>query len=141
MTDILIGLVLLGAIVGIVWVVTHHKPPTTPSGKDLANTLSADSLDIWDAIKRDMPQIVSAEVAKLKADLATALQRAQAAEKALAEAQASHAASLAAVAARVVTAITSSPELPPSAVSPEAAAVQMADTAKVQALANDLTDG
>lgn len=134
--DIIIGLGILLAILGGGYVLTHHKPPTTATGKDLANTLAMSAADAWEAVKRDLPEIVSAEVAKLKADYAAALQRAQTAEADLAtEKQASHT-RLAAVQAQVGAVISGISSQPASTlVAPAVAAAQAEDAAAVQALA------
>jgi hypothetical protein len=112
--DILIGLAVVALIALGAYVITHHKSPATPAAKDLATTLSVSTAEAWEAVKRDLPEIVSAEVAQLKADLSQALERAQTAEATLAAAEQAHAASLAAVASRVAAAVVASPELPPS---------------------------
>ena len=90
---------------------THHKAPATPSGVDLANTLANATSASWEAVKRDLPTIISADLAQAKADLAAAVKRAETAEQALAASQAAHEASLATVAARVSAAVQASPEL------------------------------
>lgn len=137
--DIFIAVLILAAIVGGVYLVKHHKPPATPSGADLANALAASANDAWEAVKRDLPEIVDARVAKLQTDLAAALKRAQQAEADLAATIAQHAADKAAVAARVAAAVTASPELPPSPVVPAVAAAQAADAARVEAFAAQIT--
>lgn len=136
--DIVVGLSLLGLILLGAYVVTHHKPPVTPAGADLANTIGQASTDAWEAVKRDLPSIVSAELAQTKAALAAALQDAQDARNKLAAAIAAHNADKAAVAARVAAAVTASPELPISPVAPAVAAAQAADAAKVEAFADKL---
>jgi hypothetical protein len=131
--DILIGIMILALIVGLGYVVTHHKPPTTPSGADLANTVSNAATASWDALKRDLPAIVSAELAQAKADLASAKEYAAGLEQKLAATVAAHNADKAAVAARVAAAVTASPELPPSPVVPAVAAARAEDLAAVRA--------
>jgi hypothetical protein len=133
--DILIGIIVLALILGVGYVVTHHKPPATVAGADLANTVSAAASDAWEAVKRDLPSIVSADLAQAKADLASALQDAQALRDRLAATIAAHAADKAAVAARVAAAVTASPELPPSTLAP---AVEAQDAARVVAFADQI---
>jgi len=136
--DILIGLIIV-ALLGLgAYVVTHHKAPQTPAGADLANTLAAASSDAWKAVKRDLPIIVSAELAQTKAALSAALDRAQAAESKLAAAIEAHNASLAAVAARVAAAVTSDPALSPPPVAPAVTAAQAEDAAAVRELAAEI---
>jgi hypothetical protein len=139
MQDILIGLVILGLLALGAYVVTHHKAPASPSGKDLAATLAQSGADAWEAVKRDLPSIVSDELAQTKAALSTALQDAQALRERLSATIAAHNADKAAVAARVAAAVTASPELPPSPVSPAVAAAQAEDVAAVRAATTQIT--
>lgn len=113
--DFLVAAVIIAAIVAVWWAVTHHKPLVTPSGKDLANTLANATSESWEAVKRDLPTLISADLAQAKADLAAALKRAETAEQALASNQAAHEATLAAVASRVAAAVAASPEIAPVA--------------------------
>lgn len=134
MSDILIGLGIL-AIMGIIaYLVTHHKAPVTPSGADLANTIGQAASDSWEAVKRDLPSIVSAEVAQLRADKAALTTRAEQAEAALAAEITASGARLDAVKAQVGSMIAGIGSLPASAV-PVAAVVaaQADDLAAVQA--------
>ena len=110
--DIVIGLLGIAAIVAAWYAITHHKAPVTASGKDLTDAVSRAVSESLDAFKRDLPPIISADLAQAKADLAAALGDAQAAKQALADAQAAHEAALATVASRVAAAVTASPEIP-----------------------------
>lgn len=139
MLDIGIGLIILAGIALVAWLVTRHHTPTTPSGADLANTLSAAASDSWEALKRDLPSIVSAELAQAKAALYAAQQEAAGWKAKLEAAIDAHDAALAAVAARVSAAVTASPELPPSPVTPAVAAAQAEDVAAVHQLATELS--
>ena len=110
--DLLVAAMIIGAIVAIWYGVTHHKPPVTPSPKDLTNTVTAGLADAWATVKADLPGIISAEVAQLRIDNA-ALQAAVAAGEAkYAAAEKAHNDALAQVAARVSAAVAASPELP-----------------------------
>lgn len=113
--SILIGLAIVAIVVIVAYLATHHKIPTTPAGADLANTIANAASESWEALKRDLPGIVSAELAQAKTDLAAALDRARAAEANLAATIEAHNADKAAVAARVAAAVTASPELAPDA--------------------------
>lgn len=132
--DIFIGLVILAVIVGLGYVITHHKPPTTPAAADLANTVSAAATDAWEAVKRDLPSIVSAEVAQLRADKAALTTRAEQAEAALAAEVTASGQRLEAVKAQVGSFIAGIGALPASAV-PVAAveAAKAEDLAAVRA--------
>lgn len=112
--DIAIGLGVVGLLVGGGYVITHHKPAPTVSGKDLAATISADSLDVWEAIKRDLPEIVSAQVASLQDDLGKAQKDAADAKAALAASVAAHEADIASVAQRVSAALSAGPPPAPT---------------------------
>lgn len=137
--DIVIGLVVIGVIVGIVWIARHPPQAAGPKTADLANVLGAASSEAWEAVKRDLPGIVSAEVTQLRADLAAALERARKAETDLAAQIKAHNDALASVAARVVAVVTSAPELPPSPTPPAVAAAQAADAARVSTFADTIT--
>lgn len=134
--DIFIALAILAAIAAVVYAVKHHKPPATPAGADLANTVVGAVGDSWDALKRDLPEIVSAELAQAKADLAAARQEAAGLAAKLAATVAAHNASLASVAARVSAAVTSAPELPPASL---AAAVEAQLARRVDAYAEQIS--
>lgn len=134
--DILIGLAILAAILLGGYVLTHHKPPKTASGKDLADTLSASATDAWEAVKRDLPNLVSSEVADLKDELAHWKALALKAQSDfVAEKQASEA-RLAAVQAQISALISGIGAQSASAlVAPAVAAAQAEDAAAVTALA------
>lgn len=122
--SIALGVAIVAIIVIVVYLATHqHKVPATPAGTDLANTIANAASESWEALKRDLPEIVSAELAQVKIDLAAALDRARAAEANLAATIEAHNADKAAVAARVAAAVAASPELAPDAPTvPEGAA-------------------
>lgn len=99
--DIVIALLIIGAVVLGVYLITHHKPPVVPSPGALASTLSAGIQESWATVKEDLPGLVSARVAELEAALAVALKRAADAEVRVAAEQAARAASLEAVKTQV----------------------------------------
>jgi len=137
--DSIIGLIIV-ALLGLgAYVVTHHKAPKTAAGADLANAVSAASSEAWEAVKRDLPEIVSAELAQAKADLASAKEYAAGLEAKLAATIAKHNADKAAVAARVAAAVQASPELPVSPVAPAVAAAQADDLATVRSAIAQIT--
>jgi hypothetical protein len=138
--DIIIGAVVVAVVCVIAYLATHRVPAAAvPNARNLSDTLAAAAAESWSALKADLPAIVSAEVAQLKADLAAALRRAQTAEADLAASIAAHNASLASVAARVAAAVTGSPELPPSPIAPAVAAAKAEDAAQVLAFADKIT--
>jgi hypothetical protein len=128
--DIIIGLAVIGAIVAIWLVATHHKAPVTPSPKAITDTVTAGLADTWATVKADLPGIVSAEVVRLKAlnaQLAEDKVVLQAGwDAAVAKAavdKKAHEDALAQVAARVSAAVLNSGELspvPPVAAAPAA---------------------
>ena len=123
MTDIIIGLVLLAVIVGIGYVVTHHKPAATTSPANLAQVVSDAAGSSWEALKADLPAMISSELAQLKADKAALTDALTAANAKIEANKKLHEAALASVAARVSAAVMASPELPiPSTVAVVAAA-------------------
>lgn len=135
-----LGVVFL-VIIGLVLYVAKHPPLTAQAnGKDLANTVAAAGADAWEAVKRDLPTIVSAEVAQLRADKAALITRAEAAESALAAEVQASAARLAAVQSQVGALIAGIGALPANAV-PIAAveAAQAADAARVTAFAAEIS--
>jgi hypothetical protein len=125
--DILIGLAVVALIAGIVYLAKHHTPAPVADPKATVAVVTAGMQGQFDQLREDIgnllagvPALVSAEVAKLQADLAEAVQRAQAAEAAAADAKAAHEADLATVAARIAAAVNASPELPPITPGPTA---------------------
>lgn len=130
--DILIGLAIVAVIGLVVYVATHHKPPATVSGADLANTLAQAGSDSWEAIRRDLPSIVSAELAQSKVDIANMEARAHQAEAQLAAEIAASGARLEAVKAQVGSVIAGIGSLPASAV--PVAAVQAAQADDLSAV-------
>lgn len=138
--DIIIGLIIVAILALGVYAVTHHKPPTTPAGADLANVVSSAAADSWEALKRDLPAIVSADIALLQTNLADMEARALAAEaKWAAEVEASGG-RLEAVKAEVAAVIARIGAQPASAVPVAAvAAAQAQDAADVRALATEFT--
>jgi hypothetical protein len=138
--DILIGLAIVALVVIGAYVATHHAPPATPSAKDLVNTLASSADASWTALKRDLPALVSAENAQLKADLAGMEDRAKQAEaKLVVEAQARLSA-LAAVKDQVTAVIAGIGAQPASALAaPLVAAAQAKDAATVLAFVNEIS--
>lgn len=128
LTGIGFGLIIL-TIIGIVgYLALHHAPPVAqPNAKDLSGTLAAAGTTAWEAIKRDLPSIVSAEVAQLRADKAALTTRAEQAEAALATEIAASGARLEAVKAQVGSVIAGIGSLPASAVPVAAVAAAQAD--------------
>jgi hypothetical protein len=98
MTDIIIGLVLLVIGVAIWWGYTHQKPVAVASPKDIVSTISASLSTSWDELKKDLPGLISTEVATLRSSLADMEQRALAAEASLVKEQQARQAALGAVA-------------------------------------------
>jgi hypothetical protein len=128
-----LGLAIVSVVVIVVYLATHHRQPMTPAGADLANVVSEATSSSWEALKRDLPSIVSAENAQLKADLAAANEQVAGLAAKLEATIAAHNADKAAVAARVSAAVTASPELPPSPVLPAVAVARAEDLAAVRA--------
>ncbi len=112
MTDILIGIAIILAVVAIWYAATHHKAPVTPSPKDLTATVTAGLADSWAQVKADLPGIVSAEVAQLREDKAVLQAALAAGEAKWAADKKAHEDALAQVATRVAAAVQASPELP-----------------------------
>ena len=129
-----IGLLLL-AIIGLVaWVAKHPPQAAQPNAKDLAATLSAGASETWEALKRDLPEIVSAEVAQLRNALAQAQADAASWKAKLIAEQNASAARLEAVKAQVGSVISGISAQPTSAlVAPAVAAAQAEDVAAVRA--------
>jgi hypothetical protein len=138
--DIFIGLLIVALVLVGTYVATHHAAPATPSAKDLATTLASSAEASWAALKRDLPAIVSAENAQLKADLTKMEARAREAEaKVVAEGQARLAA-LAAVKDQVTAVISSIGAQPASTLAaPVVAATQAEDAATVLAFAHEIS--
>jgi hypothetical protein len=138
--DILIGLVIVALVLLGAYVVTHHKPPATPSGKDLANTLASSAEASWEALKRDLPGIISAENAQLRRDLAEMSARAEDAEAKLVAEGHARLAALAAVRDQVAAVIAGIGAQPASALAaPVVAATQVRDAAAVLAFAHEIS--
>lgn len=123
LVSVLLGLALVGAIVFIGYLAKHHPTTTATDPKAMLATVTAGLEGQFDTLREDfgnqlsnLPALVSAEVAKLRTDLAGALQRAATAEAQIVADRQAHDAALAAVAARVAAAVTASPELPPAPV-------------------------
>jgi len=138
--DILIGLIILSLVLIASYVATHHAAPSTPNAKDLARTLASSADAAWTAVKRDLPAIVSAENAQLKADLAHMEARAQEAEAKLETEAHARLAALAAVKDQVTAVIAGIGARPASALAaPLVAATQAKDAAAVLAFANEIS--
>jgi hypothetical protein len=131
--DILIGLAILASLVGAGYVYTHRKPATATSPANLAQVVSDAAGASWDALKADLPAMVSSEIAQLRADKAALTDALGAANAKIAADKTAHDAALSSVAARVAAAVTAAPELPPSPVIPAVAAAQADDLAAVTA--------
>lgn len=129
-----LGAAVLVIIGLVVYVAKHPAQVAQANAKDLANTVAAAGSDAWEAVKRDLPAIISAENAQLKTDLANA--KAYGAEmeaKLGAEVQASET-RLAAVQAQVGQIIAGISSQPASTlVAPAVAAAQAEDVAAVKA--------
>ena len=119
---VLIGLAIV-VVIAIVWyLATHHTPgPAGPAAVDLSNVVTASVSEAWSALRRDIPEIVSGEVAQLKAALAKSQAETAAAQAATQQVQATldatvqqHAAEKASIAERVSAVITASPEIAPA---------------------------
>lgn len=138
--DIIIGLALLLVIVAVVYVAKHQPPTAAAPTKALGDTLAAAASESWEAVKADLPAIISAEVAQLRADRADLLKQLDDAKAALAaEVQASEA-RLAAVADQVSTVVAGITGKPVSAlVAPAVAAAQAEDVAAVNAVTASLS--
>lgn len=113
--DIVIGLAILAALVGAVYAYTHRKPAATVSPANLAQVVSDAAGASWEALRADLPAMVSSEIAQLRADKAALADALSAANAKIAADKAAHDAALSSVAARVAAAVTSSPELPQGA--------------------------
>jgi hypothetical protein len=137
--DILIGLGVLAFGGGAWWIYKHPPLHMQPKVSDLASTLAVSAADAWEAIKRDLPEIVSAEISQLKAELAATETRAQKAEAALQAELSASQIRLAAVQQQVADVIAGINAKPATdLVAPAVAAAQAEDAAAVQALAAQL---
>lgn len=137
----ILGLVILAIIVIVGYLAIHHvKQPAPPAAKDLAATLAASATDTWEALKRDLPAIVSAENASLRQALADMEARAVQAEQKVAAEQQASIGRLEAVKAQVGSVIAGIGVLPASAVPVAAvAAAQADDVAAVRAATASLS--
>jgi hypothetical protein len=121
--SIFIGVVIVAAIVAIAYAAKHTTKPVSPTGKEVATSVTASleptfmqlSKEFGDALA-GVPALISNEVAQLKTDLAAALQRAETAEANLLAEQQGRAASLAAVKDQVGAVIASIGAQPAAAV-------------------------
>jgi len=137
--DIFIGLTIVALVLIGAYVATHHRPPATPSAKDLADTVASSAEASWEALKRDLPAIVSAETAQLKRDLATMEARARDAEAKLVAEGEARLAALSAVKDQIAEVIAGIGAQPASILAgPAVAATQAKDAATVLAFANEI---
>lgn len=118
-------------IIGLVVYVAKHPPQAAGTNtKDLANTLAAAGTTTWDALKADLPEIISAELADARKALSAALADAAAAKAQFATQTATWEAHIKMLEAQVGQFL----HAPPSALlAPAVAAAHAEDTAAVKA--------